>query len=188
MKHTDEIVQGEGPDTGATAASTWRMVPPEAHHAATVAHWARSSDEAAAWVTRAEHPFPPAVVAAWWNDRDVHPWLLTDPDGVPVAYGEIWDDEDEDEVELARLIVDPDRRREGAGRRLIAGLVTLARQGTRAACFVRVSPDNTGALALYRSTGFVDVDPALTAAWNRDQPRAYVWLQYLGFRPAEETS
>ena len=97
---------------------------------------------------------------------------------MPVGYGEIWDDAEEDEVELARLIVDPHRRRQGVGRHLVAQLFGLARRSGRADCFLRVAPDNTAALALYRSAGFRDVDAAFADAWNQQQPVAYVWLQH----------
>jgi ribosomal protein S18 acetylase RimI-like enzyme len=139
------------------------------------------------WCSRPEHPFPADAVTAWWERADVSPWLLCDPAGVPVAYGEIWDDEDEDEAELARLIVAPTRRRTGVGRRLVAELVGHARAGGRGGCFIRVAPGNTGALALYRAAGFRDIDDATAADWNRGQPTSYSWLEHPDF-PAAATS
>jgi hypothetical protein len=67
----------------------------------TIAGWSRSADEARIWCSRAAHPFPAEVVRTWWQADDVQPWLLIDDD-VPVAYGELWLDADEDEVELPR--------------------------------------------------------------------------------------
>ncbi len=95
-----------------------------------------------------------------------------------MAYGELWDDEEEDEQELVRLIVDPARRRSGAGTRLVSRLVELARSSGRASCFLRVDPANPGALALYRRCGFHDVDDSTADAWNQDQPVPYRWLQH----------
>lgn len=154
----------------------WQFRDPMPEHAAAIAAWSTSAAEADVWASRAEHPFPSAAITGWWDDDDVSPWVLLDPDGHLVAYGEIWDDEEEDEVELARLIVDPGRRREGIGRRLVDALVTRMRAGGRAACFLRVAPSNTAALALYRASGFVDVAAASAAEWNRGQPVTYVWL------------
>jgi ribosomal protein S18 acetylase RimI-like enzyme len=154
------------------------MVAARPQHAPTIASWSTTAAEAGMWVSRAEHPFPSDVVAGWWEDDHVTPWVLLDHAGTPVAYGEIWDDEEEDEVELARLIVDPSRRREGAGRRLAAGLVDIARSSGRGACFLRVVPDNEAALALYRASGLVVVDEALMEEWNAAQPVAYVWMQH----------
>lgn len=171
----------------AEPAAGWRLVAPHVHHAGTVASWSCSTQEAAAWVSQSEHPFPAAAVTAWWEEAGVDPWLLIDPDGSPVGYGELWDDEEEDEVELARLIVDPDRRHQGVGRRLVDELVARARSTGRGACFLRVVPDNVPALALYRSAGFREVDPAEANAWNSQQPIAYVWLQHPSFGAGHTT-
>ncbi len=156
---------------------------PQRHHADLVAGWSRSAREAAAWVSRPDHPFPPSV-ATWWEAAGVSPWLLLEPTGAPVAYGEPWDDVEEDEIELARLIVDPWWRRRGVGRRLVDAPAGLARASGRSACFLRVVPGNAAALALYRSAGFRDVDPALVEEWNRGQPTPYVWLQLAEGGPA----
>ena len=153
------------------------LVVPSAADAATVAGWSRSAEEARLWCSRAEHPFPAEVLRRWWDADDVQPWLLTD-DERPVAYGELWLDVDEDEVELARLIVDPARRRTGLGRRLVSDLLAAARDTGLSGCFLRVAPDNAPALALYRSAGFVDVDASRSEAWNAGQPTAYVWLEW----------
>lgn len=169
------------PSAGPAAAEGgWRLVPPGPAHAAVVARWSTSAAEARAWVSAHEHPFPPERVAAWWDAADVHAWLLLDPEDAPVAYGELWDDEAEDEVELARLIVAPDRRRQGVGRRLVDELVALALTSGRATRLLRVVPDNAAALALYRSAGFRDVGPDLAGEWNRGQPVAYAWLTHEG--------
>lgn len=153
------------------------ITPSTIEEAALIASWATSAAEAAAWVS-SPVPVTPDVVHGWWQRPDVTARLLLDPDGAPVAYGEVWDDEEEDEVELARLIVDPTHRREGIGRRLVAALLGLAEDHHRGSCFLRVVPDNTAARALYRSTGFVEVDQLSMDAWNAGQPTAYVWMQH----------
>ncbi|MFC6148433.1 MULTISPECIES: GNAT family N-acetyltransferase [Mumia] len=155
------------------------LVVPTADDAPLVASWSRSADEARRWCSTVEHPFDPDRVRRWWNDDDVRPWLLVE-DTAPVAYGEVWVDHDEDEGEIARVLVDPAARGRGVGRALATLLVADARDQGLAACFVRVIPDNGAALAAYRSAGFVDVDPARTAEWNAPQPVPYVWLEHLG--------
>jgi ribosomal protein S18 acetylase RimI-like enzyme len=158
-----------------------RLVPPEDEHAVAVAGWSRSAAEARRWCSVAEHPFPAARVREWWVESDVQPWLLvSDADGSPVGYGELWLDADEDEVELARLIVDPARRRTGQGRALVAALVEAAAATGLSGCLLRVVPDNAPAIALYRTAGFAEVDPVRTAEWNQGQPTAYVWFEWLG--------
>ena len=90
-------------------------------------------------------------------------------------------DDAEDEVELARLIIDPARRRFGFGRHLVARLLVAARATGKRACLLRVALDNAAALGLYRTMGFAEVDPDRTAAWNRGQPATYVWFEWPGF-------
>lgn len=168
---------GASEDPATDRSHRWLLRTPTLQDAKTVAGWSVSADEAGRWVSYAVHPFPASAVTTWWQRLDVQPWLLIDPDGTPAGYGEIWDDADEDEVELARLIVDPQRRRQSVGTLLVDQLLGLARRSGRANCFLRVAPGNTAALALYRTAGFRDVDPSQAAAWNQQQPLDYAWLQ-----------
>lgn len=162
--------------TGSTGSTTMR--PARTEDAVVVARWPTSVSEAAHWCSRREHPVAPETVTGWWAESDVLPRVLVREDDVPVAYGELWVDAEEDEVELARLIVDPARRRQGLGRRLVDHLLTEARATGLTGCILRVVPDNDAALATYRSVGFVDVDPAAAADWNTGQPTSYVWLEH----------
>ena len=73
-------------------------------------------------------PVPATVVEAWSEETDVSAFVLVDAGGVPMAYGEAWFDADEDEVELARLIVDPALRGRGIGRSLARRLASHARE------------------------------------------------------------
>jgi ribosomal protein S18 acetylase RimI-like enzyme len=152
-----------------------RLIPFQPAAAATVAGWARSADEASRWCAQAEYPFPPDAVRAWQDQDDVTGYLLVDDDDRPVAYGEVWSDEEEAEAELARLIVDPDRRGMGIGHTLVTELVRRAGYND---IFMRVVPTNDQALACYRGAGFVDVDETLAAQWNAPQPISYTWLRY----------
>jgi ribosomal protein S18 acetylase RimI-like enzyme len=155
------------------------LVSPQDGHAEVVAGWSRSAEEARRWCSVAEHPFPADRVRGWWAGPDVRPWLLFDElDGSPVGYGELWLDADEDEVELARLIVDPARRRSGQGRALVAALVEAAAATGLSGCLLRVAPDNVAAIGLYRAAGFAEVDPARTAEWNSGQATDYVWFEW----------
>lgn len=113
------MTEGAAPGAGTVSA---RLAPPRAGDATTVAWWSRSAEEARRWCSVAEHPFPAERVRGWWAGNDVQPWLLAEgPEAVPVGYGELWVDGEEDEVELARLIVRPGTatgRARAAARRL----------------------------------------------------------------------
>lgn len=140
--------------------------------AATVAGWARTAEEASMWCGHAGWPVPADKVAAWSTEDGVRPFGLHVGEEL-IGYGELWVDHDEAEVELARLIVDPRHRGQGAGRELVGGLVARAEYPD---IFLRVHSDNTVALRCYTGAGFIRVDAVREAEWNAPQPVAYVWL------------
>jgi ribosomal protein S18 acetylase RimI-like enzyme len=142
-----------------------------------VSRWARSRDEVLAWCSRREAPVPADVIAGWGLAPGVLAYGLLDNNGQLVGYGELWVDADEAEVELAHLIVDPDQRGQGIGRRLAAALAVEAGRIQPTVC-LRVRPENEIALRSYAAAGFQRVAPAEEAAWNEHQPIAYAWLTY----------
>jgi ribosomal protein S18 acetylase RimI-like enzyme len=142
-----------------------------------VAGWAQSADEALKWCAAQEFPVSAQTVLGWQSDDDVRAHLLW-VDDVPVGYGELWLDTEENEVELARIIVAPERRRTGLGQALVCGLVAQAVTAGYRDVFMRVHPDNAAALGSYRAAGFVPVAAELAASWNEPQPFDYVWLQF----------
>ncbi|MEO3815991.1 GNAT family N-acetyltransferase [Plantactinospora sp. B24E8] len=140
--------------------------------AATVAAWATSPKEAAMWCGHTDGPVPAEKVAGWAVGDDVQTFGLYDGDDL-VAYGELWSDKEEAESELARLIVDPRRRGQGVGQRLVAELTA---RSTYPSVLLRVHPDNHAALRCYAAARFTRVSPEQEAEWNAPQPVPYVWL------------
>ena len=152
--------------------------PFDGEYAATVADWAVTAHEVSLLCERDEFPFPAELLTSWPKVADdIKSFLFLDGE-TPVGYGELWLDDEEDEVELARIIVAAQLRRTGLWRVLVRELVSQAVAAGYRDVFMRVHPDNDAALGSYRAAGFVPVAPELTAAWNEPQPFDYVWLQY----------
>ncbi|MDI1461495.1 GNAT family N-acetyltransferase [Catellatospora sp. KI3] len=141
-----------------------------------VSGWATTAAEVAAWCSRDRAPVPPEVVASWSGEPDVRAYLLLEGDE-PVGYGELWLDDEEGEVELARLLIAPRRRGHGLGRELVRALTGLARRA-HPTVFLRLVPGNDAALACYLGAGFVRVAAEQEREWNAIQPRPYLWLTF----------
>ena len=151
-----------------------RLRPFPADSASIVSGWATTDEEVAMWCGHPAAPVPPGQINAWAREDGVQPFGLY-RGGRLVAYGELWVDDREAEVELARLIVDPGERGQGLGRCLVTGLADLARS-RYPRVFLRVHPDNIAAQRCYAAAGFGPVEPQQAAAWNASQPVDYVWL------------
>lgn len=122
------------------------------------------------------HPMSPDEVLRWWATPDVEPWAMVDSGGSLIGYGELWLEADEDEVELARLIVAPKLRGQGHGKRLTQAMMSKAGATGMATIFLRVTPDNNVAIACYRACGFEQLGPEDAAVWNEGQRREWVWM------------
>ena len=145
-----------------------------------VAGWALDEKEVALLSGRVVYPFPDELLASWRTvDSDIHPYLLFDGER-PVGYGEVWLDDEEDEVELARIIVDPEVRGRGVGGELVRALLGPALNAGYSEVFLRVRPENAAAIRAYHGSGFVDVPAALMEEWNDGQQVPYRWMRYAG--------
>jgi ribosomal-protein-alanine N-acetyltransferase len=145
-------------------------------NAAAVLGWVRTVQEAADWASVPFLRLRPAIFEEWHAEHGVVPsvGLL---DGEPCAYGEIWEDREQREAELARIIVAPTRRGQGIGRAFVARLAAEARGRGFADVWVRVVPGNEPAIACYRAAGFVRASAEVEHACNLEQERDYVWMQ-----------
>ena len=154
------------------------LEPFDTAHAELVAGWAVGAEVVRAWCAAEGDRVPAEVVAGWSQASDVEAYLLTDEAGEAVAYGELWLDDDEGEVELARLLVAPEHRGRGVGRTFTRALVGRARQThpELPAVILRVRPENRQAIRAYTAAGFVAVPADERATWNLGQRFAYHWM------------
>lgn len=155
-----------------------QLVPFVTDDAQLVASWAVGDDVVRAWCAVEGDRVPADVVAGWSQADDVEAYTLNDEGGRLVAYGELWLDDEEGEVELARLLVAPDERGQGIGRRLVAALVDRARRThpELGQVILRVRPENIPAIRAYVAAGFVDVPADEQAVWNAGQRFEYHWM------------
>ena len=124
------------------------LAPFHAAHARELAGWAATAEEARRWGGQdVVWPMAASVFSAWHADPGVRPFVLA-RGGVLLGYGEVWIDADEREVELARVIVRPERRGQGLGRLLVRLLLEQAAETGYQAAFVRVVPDNAACTRL----------------------------------------
>jgi ribosomal protein S18 acetylase RimI-like enzyme len=143
-----------------------------------VARWPGSPEEVRRWAgSDPGWPVDESVFGRWHADPDVRPYIIREGE-VPIGYGEVWVDEPEQEVELARIIVSPDQRGRGVGRRLVRLLLEQAALSGLPDAFVRVVPENGAAIGCYRGAGFSPVSEAEHEEFNRGQPVDYVWMHY----------
>lgn len=158
----------------------YELIRPTWRHAGVIAEWALAQEHSDLELAGAQ-PFAVTVISSWWNRQGVEPVLLVDQSREPIAYGEVWDNPEEDESELAHLLISPQRHSDDVFRRLIDGLVGRARKDGRARCILRVPAGSCDLVQTSRAIGFRDVDQTTAAAWNREQARPYQWLEHPGF-------
>ena len=156
------------------------LLPFDPEEAALVASWAAGDASVVrAWISVDADHVPADVVAGWSQEDDVEAFLYTETDdGPPVAYGELWLDHEEGDLELAHLLVAPERRGQGLGRAFVRALAEQARQAHPELPLVllRVQPGNVRAIRAYAAAGFVDVPPDEQATWNEGQRAVYHWM------------
>jgi ribosomal protein S18 acetylase RimI-like enzyme len=96
---------------------------------------------------------------------------------VPIGYGEVWEDPEAGEAELARIILAPAWRGRGFGRMLVILLAKRAKDAGFEDVWVRVVPANSAAIATYSSAGFERASAEEEAEFNTGQPERYVWMR-----------
>ena len=144
--------------------------------AATVVGWVQSAGESLAWASVPFLRLTREILEEWHAQPGVVPCVGV-LDGEVCAYGQVWEDRAEDEAELARIIVAPDRRWQGVGRAFVALLASEARRRGFRSIVVRIVRGERAAFSSYRGAGFVRMSPDEEAMLNGDQDQDYVWMR-----------
>lgn len=151
----------------------------EPHDTTAIITWPQSLREARWWAgPQTQWPLAPKVMQRWHYDPDTHPYVLHNGASL-LGYGELWVDAEEQEVELARLIVAPALRRQSIGVALVRRLLEEAQRTAYGRAFLRVVPENRVAIACYLRAGFTLVSEADQRAFNRGQPIEYLWMGHV---------
>ena len=133
-----------------------------------VASWLLDADDVATFTGERHYPIVGSDVAIWSRDATSAHLLLDD--GEPVAYGEVVEDDAEGDIEIARLILAPDRRTCDAGQVLIASLCEVASRLFPYDCvWLRVGRADDRTLSNGMRNGFVE-DPAASG-------QNFIWLR-----------
>ena len=155
------------------------LLPFRPEHGPALTSWVRSVDEASRWASL-DHLPTLEDLERWHGQPYAKPYVLVRGDDV-VGYGEVWDDGEEDrqedEAELARLVIAPAHRGQGLGRALTRALADEAWRRGVAEVWLRVVEDNLPARRAYEAAGFVRATPEEEAAFNAGQPRIYAWMR-----------
>jgi len=155
------------------------VVPFDKDHVEDIACWPQNEIEARSWAGQSvSFPVLPEQICCWHCDASVFP-MVGEVNDELVAYGELWIDEDEGEIELARIIVKPNFRNQGVGKKIVAALVERAATFGLDDVFIRVMPDNVRAIRCYLASGFERISESDEAFFNDGQPCQYVWLKYM---------
>jgi ribosomal protein S18 acetylase RimI-like enzyme len=99
--------------------------------------------------------FPPEEgLIATWHRKDVTPYLLFS-ENAPVAYGELWNRPMEIAMEIAHLLVDPHKRSQGYGVKMLQLLYDrAAARPTVTKVLLNLYNDDEVALGCYLKSGF----------------------------------
>jgi ribosomal protein S18 acetylase RimI-like enzyme len=166
-------------DEAPASRSRLTLVPFRPEHVPALTSWVRSVDEATRWASL-DHLPTLEDLERWHSQPYATPYVLVCGDDV-VGYGEVWDDgeedREEDEAELARLVVAPAHRGRGLGRALTRALADEAWRRGVAEVWLRVVEDNLPARRAYEAAGFVRASPEEEEAFNAGQPRQYLWMR-----------
>lgn len=135
---------------------TYSLQPPAPRHFATLGNWISDAEQCQRWAgPKLAFPFDGAALQSLLETEPMDSYALLDLHGHLAGFGQIFRREP-DTGHLGRIIIDPQRRKQGIGQILCSELIRagVARHGFRAMT-LWVYLDNAAAIQLYRALGFV---------------------------------
>lgn len=129
-----------------------------------IASWIPNASACLRWAgPLVPFPFSASKLPELLAVADSESYCLGEANNNPQGFGQIWL-RDGDAVRLMRIIVSPDTRGQGLGRELCRQLISRAVEAEGGKSInLAVYRDNTAALRLYQSLGFLPVDARCTA-------------------------
>jgi RimJ/RimL family protein N-acetyltransferase len=129
------------------------IIPYSAEYSSVVRSWVES-EETYFNVCRGKEFPPPDELVDSWQRSDVSAFLLFS-DNRPVAYGELWTRPNERSLEINHLLVDPYKRLQGYGTKMLELLFQRgAERQNVARVVVNLYNDSEAALGCYLKAGF----------------------------------
>ncbi len=132
------------------------------------------------WLTGLDGDGAEADPVNWRGMPGTSRWIL-EREGCPVAYGEIEEHPAKHYAQVARILVDPAKRGQGAGREMVRLLGEVARTEHSAwPVYARLDADNRAALLAYPAAGLAPLEPLPPDFDSRS-----IWLILLDTEPAD---
>jgi ribosomal-protein-alanine N-acetyltransferase len=145
-------------------------------HVETVLGWASTADDALAWAGVPFLRLGRALLEGWHAEPGVVP-CVGHTGGRLCAYGQVCEDRDAGEAEVARVIVAPGLRGHGIGRAFASLLAGEATRRGFGIVVARVRRGDRTGFACYRSAGFTRMSGEEEARMNVDLDHEYVWMR-----------
>lgn len=134
---------------------SYSLQPPAPRHFATLGSWISDAAQCQRWAgPKLAFPFDSADLQSLLETEPMDSYALLDQHGNLAGFGQIFRREPAT-GHLGRIIIDPQRRKQGLGQILCSELIKagVARHGFRAMT-LWVYLDNAAAIQLYRDLGF----------------------------------
>lgn len=134
-----------------------------------IADWLQNDTDC--FYATGEEVYSADMYRSWYEATDQIGYVLLDDNQI-IAYGEIWLDVEEQDLELAHLMVHPAYRNKGIGKQLVHMLQKECLAYPYPWIYLRIEPENSRAQTCYIGAGFVE-DESLRTSYNS----RWIWMK-----------